>query len=300
MKFPGGKISQPMFKPSMTHKKEIERKIIDGEINIGIPITPIQCTTYKIDNDSKTVIEETSTIHGHHIPMIDIRRTLLNRHETLGIVRVYTDDEIDSMGDTCIKNVVENRLRLLTTNLNTMKETIRSTTRQCHLKLWHDHSEVGGHGHMLCTISCIFDPAFYLTDSEMLAKGVKINVQQIVEQPQVYILARSSSSIMDQSMFSKPRVEDISNLSSPIYSAKNVPIMDVLRYYHGDGPARQFEAGNDIGGDYPCTGCGAHYLMTLYMPLEVNHYHYLRDRNLFSKAIFGSKAYPLINCMFKI
>ena len=59
MKFPGGKISQPMFKPSMTHKKEIERKIIDGEINIGIPITPIQCTTFKIDNDRKTVIEET-------------------------------------------------------------------------------------------------------------------------------------------------------------------------------------------------------------------------------------------------
>ena len=32
--------------------------------------------------------------------------------------------------------------------------------------------------------------------------------------------------------------------------------MDVLRYYHGDGPARQFEAGNNIGGDDPCTGCG--------------------------------------------
>ena len=83
VKFPGGKISQPMFKPSMMHKKEIERKIIDGEINIGIPITPIQCTTYKIDNDSKIVIEETSTIHGHHITMIGIRHTLLNRHETL-------------------------------------------------------------------------------------------------------------------------------------------------------------------------------------------------------------------------
>ena len=131
-KFPGGKISQPMFKPSMTHKNEIERKIINGEKNIGIPITPIQCTTYKIDNDSKTVIEETSTIHGHHIPMIDIRHALLNRHETLGIVRVYTDNEIDSMGDTCIKNVVENmKIEVAdSTNLNTMKETIRSTTRQ--------------------------------------------------------------------------------------------------------------------------------------------------------------------------
>ena len=47
-------------------------------------------------------------------------------------------------------------------------------------------------------------------------------------------------------------------------------------------------------------GRKVHYLMTLYMPLEVNHYRYLRDRNLFSKAIFGSKAYSLMNGMFKI
>ena len=59
----------------------------------------------------------------------------------------------------------------------------------------------------------------------MLAKGVNISVQQIVQQLEIYNLARSSSSIMDQSMFRKPRVEDLSNLSSQIYTTKNVPFM---------------------------------------------------------------------------
>ena len=32
----------------------------------------------------------------------------------------------------------------------------------------------------------------------------------------------------------------------------------VLRFFHGDGSAQQFEAGNKIGGNYPCVGCEAH------------------------------------------
>ena len=35
------------------------------------------------------------------------------------------------------------------------------------------------------------------------------------------------------------------------------PVVDVLRFFHGDGPAQQFEAGHKIGGKYSCVGCGA-------------------------------------------
>ena len=30
---------------------------------------------------------------------------------------------------------------------------------------------------------------------------------------------------------------------------------DVVRVFHGDGPAQQIEAGSKIGGNYPCVGC---------------------------------------------
>lgn len=34
-------------------------------------------------------------------------------------------------------------------------------------------------------------------------------------------------------------------------------ITDVLRFFHGDKPAQQFEAGNNRGGHYPCVTCDA-------------------------------------------
>ena len=33
-------------------------------------------------------------------------------------------------------------------------------------------------------------------------------------------------------------------------------VTDTSRFFHGDGPAQQFEAGNSIGGTYCCVGCG--------------------------------------------
>ena len=36
-----------------------------------------------------------------------------------------------------------------------------------------------------------------------------------------------------------------------------MPITDVVRFFHGDGPAQQFEAENKVGGHYPCVACDA-------------------------------------------
>lgn len=44
----------------------------------------------------------------------------------------------------------------------------------------------------------------------------------------------------------------------PISTNDGVIIRDIVRYFHGDGPAQQFEAGNKIGDNYPCVGCEAH------------------------------------------
>lgn len=46
-------------------------------------------------------------------------------------------------------------------------------------------------------------------------------------------------------------------MKEPLYTQKGTQITDTLRFFHGDGPAQQFEAGNKIGGNYPCTGCDA-------------------------------------------
>ena len=45
-------------------------------------------------------------------------------------------------------------------------------------------------------------------------------------------------------------------MSTLTYTAKSVPVTDTIRFFHGDGPAQQFEAGHTIGGNYCCVGCG--------------------------------------------
>ena len=60
--------------------------------------------------------------------------------------------------------------------------------------MWHDHSEIANHGHLLVVISAIYDPAFYYTNSEMEEKSVFINVESVVVQCFCIILEKHASS----------------------------------------------------------------------------------------------------------
>ena len=42
-----------------------------------------------------------------------------------------------------------------------------------------------------------------------------------------------------------------------LFTSEGLVITDVLRFFHGDGPAQQFEAGHSKGGNYCSFGCGA-------------------------------------------
>ena len=46
-------------------------------------------------------------------------------------------------------------------------------------------------------------------------------------------------------------------MGATLKTATEVEVHDVVRFFHGDGPAAQFEAGHKQGGTYCCIGCGA-------------------------------------------
>ncbi len=101
------------------------------------------------------------------------------------------------------------------------------------------------------------DTAFYLTQEEANSKLKKeIDIQSTVEAPAIHILGRSSSSVEDQALFSVTRKECLSMLNTPLTLSDGRKVRDIVRFFHGDGPAQQFEAGNSIGGNYCCIGCG--------------------------------------------
>lgn len=81
-------------------------------------------------------------------------------------------------------------------------------------------------------------------------------MQSTIEAPEIHIIGRSSSSLEDQATFNECRKECLRQLSTTVTLSTGECVSDVIRFFHGDGPAQQFETGNTVGGNYCCTGCG--------------------------------------------
>ena len=151
-------------------KKQLFSQVQSGDLVQGVNVVPTSVPSFTFSKSDKAVSQTTTTVFAKKIPLLDIRKKLLEKHERLGIVHAPT---------------------LLESQSRAGNDVVRSR----YLKVWHDHSSVAGHGHFLVLVSIIY--------------GTKI--------------------------------------------------LDVLRFFHGDGPAQQFEAGNSVGGAYFCVGCGVNW-----------------------------------------
>ena len=78
-----------------------------------------------------------------------------------------------------------------------------------------------------------------------------INIQAEVEKPFLYIMARCPSN-KQQFLYAEERIKDILNLKEDLALLSGIKIHDVFRFFKGDAPAHQFEAGHQKGGNYVC------------------------------------------------
>ena len=258
LKLPGGEISQPQHSTVQFQKAVLADKIDQGEYNMGRKIEERELTVYRIDKVSKSITEEKKTVTGRLIPLTEIRQKLLHKHTNLGFVRcsdfnvhTATDDELATyLQSVCTLTDSE-------TDREKMEPLALSYLTTRYLKMWHDHSEIAGHSHLIVSVSVVYNSAFYYTAEELEARGVRIDIETVVEQPELHILARSGSSDAEQSAFNSERLECVKQLKHSLDGPNSTQITDVLRFFHGDKPAQQFEAGNNRGGHYPCVTCDA-------------------------------------------
>ena len=85
-----------------------------------------------------------------------------------------------------------------------------------------------------------------------------MSMQEIVEQGEIYILARCSSTSSDQAGLIPERVACLESLSAPAVTSKGIPINDRLMFFKSDKQAAWFEAGISRGGNYCCVSCTCH------------------------------------------
>ena len=102
-------------------------------------------------------------------------------------------------------------------------------------------------------VSCLYDPAIHYSNDEYYRiTNMTEDIQTRVETPKVYIVARSGSSDVEQLAYINTRLESIK-----VKTNLGTNITNIMRFFHGDSPARRFESGQQKGGNYYCSGCGA-------------------------------------------
>ncbi len=249
----GGEITTPVPRTSAAIRETLRKKIENGEYRLGEIITP-KCYKKLSLNPDGTLKEEYFTVSGRKIPLLEIRKNILDQQEKDGLVRDHSDAHYEAMtNQDLIKRLQELReyKEPSEATREELVESLKYWERTRHLIFWSDHSSIMNHGHILLTVNCIYDPAFYLTSAELNG----LDVQELVEKPQIYLLARCRDTIEDQLLYSETRLEDLQQLDIEIFSSHSVPVKDICRMFHGDHPAQEVECGEQNGGHYGCCGC---------------------------------------------
>ena len=251
----GGEISAPVPRTSKALRDTLRQKIADGEYLLGEIITP-KCYKKLSLHPDGTLKKEYFWVSGRKIPLLEIRKRLLEEHEKEGLVRDHSDAHYEEMTIEEIKNRLKELGELDEQSESEMSrqelvQLLQHWERTRHLIFWSDHSSIMNHGHILLTVNAIYDPAFYFTSEELGGK----DVQEMVEKPQMYLMARCRDTLEDQLLYSDTRLEDIQQLALEIISSYKVPIQDICRMFHGDHPSQEVESGEQIGGNYGCCGC---------------------------------------------
>ena len=82
---------------------------------------------------------------------------------------------------------------------------------QCirNLAMWHDHSTILHTGYILFAVWVVYDPLVFLTDDEYATITGQLisNVQEVIEEPVIYMIYPKSSSPDQQLALVPDRVE---------------------------------------------------------------------------------------------
>jgi hypothetical protein len=141
--------------------------------------------------------------------------------------------------------------------------------------MWHDVSTIANHGHLVFMVSCLYDPAVHYTNEEYrnITGSENVDIQMKVKTPEVYIVVRSGSSYVEQLTCIDTRLQCLQDMSFKLETNSGNDFTDAMRLLHGDSPARHLESGQQKGGNFYCSGCGANVQQAYH--LDICFFHYL-------------------------
>ena len=258
--YSGGEITVPVPSSADNIRKKVRDMLNEGKLKLGELLEPKQYKRFILRKGE--IVEEIFTVNGRKYPLLQISENSLKDHALQGLMRENLEDHINRMTKPEL-------LRSLwkiheycdpTMTKENLREALHYHRTRRHLLVWQDHSTLANHGHLLLMIRVMYDPALYHTLEELKEMtGKDIDVQEIVERPEVYLLARAQDTIMDKLSYVETRMEDVQELTTKLklHVESETEITDVMRFFAGDHPDQNSEKGQQEGGHYPCAGCNA-------------------------------------------
>ena len=255
----GGEITIPVPDSANTIRKKVKQMLDEGTLKIGEILEPKQYKRFILRKGE--IVEETFTVNGRKYPLLQIRENLLETHNSKGFMRDSSDNHLKKM----TKDYMKRQLNQIhepydpTSTEEELNDKLQHYMTRRHLLVWQDHSTLVNHGHLLLMVRVMYDPAVYYTPEEMKdITGKEVDIQEIIETPEVYLLAQASDTIIDKLSYIDTRVEDIKELSVKVKASQGeIEITDIMRFFSGDHPEQNSEKGQQEGGEYPCAGCRA-------------------------------------------
>ena len=226
--------------------------ILNGTYDMGQLIAPIEF--FRVISTGEEVKYEKHVVRGRKASFDTIRENLFKKHEKF--YRIWSDVEIDEMSIDLLKNYLDYiGEQFEDDDYVKLKQRVKCLQRRRFLGAWHDGALVCSHSFIVFTINEFYDPAIHINDAE--ARDIfhkNIDVQAFIEEPEIYIFARCPGTV-PITLYSEYRMRDINTLSEPL-EFNGVEVYDVLRFFKGDGPSCQVEAGHQKGGNFFCWVCG--------------------------------------------
>ena len=247
LKMPGNEISMPCTSTTQMVKEKWAADIEDGTYSIGIDCAPKEMTVVTCRDGE--VVEQPVTIYSRKVPMNEIRQRLLKNQEKY--MRLQTDEQVDALSkDEAITFLKQNQEhQFADMEITELRAKVKSLQRNRHLVMWHDHGTILGQGYIFITVKVIYDTSVFFRKDEYSLNST-LNLQGTIEKPEVHVIGIASSSHEDQAALIPERVPCLRTLNSPIMTTAGIPINDTVRFFAGDGPARNFERGVQQGGQF--------------------------------------------------
>ena len=242
-----------MSRTNANIRASIKNLIENGTYNVGVPVVETEISKLAVSNEGQ-VIQKKIDVQARKIPFQDIRKESLMRNKNL--IKIKDDSYYNQLTKEELTTELQKLHEEVSDDIDQMRYCLKKYQRQRHWLLWHDHSTLANYSHMLFCLRELYDPAIHVTRQEMLDKtGKDVDVQATVEEPQLYILGQSRSTVEDQMKFIPTRQDDLRDLKNPTVTKSGVEVWDVMRFMNGDNPAVEMEDGTQHGGNYGCPGC---------------------------------------------